>query len=411
MYERKSRLADIKSVKFPEKRGFAEADEELLLKLGLQRNDDGSFSKCTCESTENDLLTVPECINPESRSSKPNVSKKASRKKLDPLPKKKSFNFIENSSDLNSMLNMIEGRLEKGSSEEVLTSRGSQSRGETDIIHYKLEDNLTDSMKEELLKTLQPSNQSKSEKRAKSNVTLTKPPEKLLSTRSESKNLERIRYRPNQKIEKPKISQNNLEVVSTVKPKENIEIENGLLKEKSKVFTKTNHLRCEQTSSIQNLARKHKSDIILPSTNKPRLSYLERYQKEKGYDPLSLRLGNKPKPEDTNRSNYGDSATERLSEISSDYRKVNEDNDESEDEETFYLKWIQQEKIKGQEVSCAKSSNVTNRVSLLRIPSETSSLMSSKKVGKVFWVEFFRRILKSGVLKCLSLSLPQLSGS
>lgn len=295
-------------------------EDELLSRKGLQRNMDGSFSKSLRQDFENDLPFVSKefkNLNVERRKS--SIPKK-SVKKSDALPTKISFGFNENSKDLENMLSIIEHRLEKGSSEEVLTSRGSCSRGETDISHYKIEDNLTDSMKEELIRTLQKDQlKNMKTKNFKSN-------KKLLNSVSETKNLEKIRNK-------------NL-------PKSNEDI---LIKERSKPFTKTNHLRCEilrneEVISHQNSARKHKSDIVLPSISKPRLSYLERYQKENGFEPLCIRQGNKQTPSDTNRSNYGDSTTEVLSEISSHLVREEGEEEEGEDEETFYMKWIQQEK-------------------------------------------------------------------
>lgn len=74
--------------------------------------------------------------------------------------------------------------------------------------------------------------------------------------------------------------------------------------------------------------KKNRSDMQLPSISRPKLSYYERYQKEIGFDPQSLNLKALKPIKDTTRSIFGDSSTDALSDISPRFPTVEEDETE-----------------------------------------------------------------------------------
>ncbi|KAK6625804.1 hypothetical protein RUM43_006103 [Polyplax serrata] len=80
---------------------------------------------------------------------------------------------------------------------------------------------------------------------------------------------------------------------------------------------------------------------------RPQLSYLERRQKEVGFNPLYLRYNFSKSLSDTNRSTYGDSVAGELPEISSRTMSTGRisANDVDEEEEEFYRKLIENDKI------------------------------------------------------------------
>lgn len=83
---------------------------------------------------------------------------------------------------------------------------------------------------------------------------------------------------------------------------------------------------------------KNQSDMTLFRPT-PYLSYLEMHQREKGFDPLALRFKVKRILSDSNRSNFGDSAVDKLPDISSSVRSRGPLDDE--DEELFYKKLME----------------------------------------------------------------------
>lgn len=123
---------------------------------------------------------------------------------------------------------------------------------------------------------------------------------------------------------------------------------------------------------------KNRSDISLNRFN-TRLSYLERHQKESGFNPLSLRCNFQKCLSDTNRSNFGDSAVGDLPEISSQILSVDRASIDT-DEELFYLELIENDKRKrlAQRSSRSEAQLDTRRTI-------DFSATNSCKDGKVVW--------------------------
>ncbi|KAL0273126.1 UNVERIFIED_CONTAM: hypothetical protein PYX00_005876 [Menopon gallinae] len=92
----------------------------------------------------------------------------------------------------------------------------------------------------------------------------------------------------------------------------------------------------EEMVQTMNNAKKNRSDLQLPSIHRPRLTYYQRYQKESGFDPQSISLKGLEEVKDTARSVYGDSAREAISDVSGRFAILEED----ESEEAFYHRVI-----------------------------------------------------------------------
>lgn len=249
-------------------------EDDVLNPKSLQRNTDGSFSKSP-QRKYSDLPFVAQQFKngnfPRRRKILPKIKTDQGQKKS--LPKC--------------------GETQIAKKNEMLTKSEKTT--------FATSENLTDSMKEELLKSC----------------------------------LNKIPRQPNNKMKNRNISARKNE--KNCLEKLPVRLQQMTIKERSKIFTKTNHLREQQPSEnvkTNTISKSQKSDQVLAKLRgRQRLTYTERLQQKRGFNPMSLHGCNKNAPEDTNRSIFGDSGLERVSDVPSpDCQQVDDD------EDAFYQK-------------------------------------------------------------------------